>query len=107
MLGLLALVVTVLVVLAVPLLLLKLAFQLVFTLITLPFKLVGMVLGLVFGVVGFVFKLLFSAAGLVFGLLAAVLLLLVVPLLPFVLVGLAVWLVVRESRRPRRTVIAA
>jgi hypothetical protein len=101
MIALVALIATALMVLALPLLLLKLAFQVVFTLIALPFKLVGLVLGLVFGVVGFVFRVLFSAAGLIFGLLAAVVFLVVLPLLPFVLLGLGIWLIVRQPGRPR------
>ena len=107
MIGLLALVATALVVLALPLLLLRLAFRVVFTLIALPFKILGLVLGLAFGVVGFVFRVLFSAAGLVFGLLAAVAVLVLLPLLPFILVGLGLWLVLRQSHRPRRTLSVA
>ena len=80
-----------------PLLILRLAIGLVF----LPFKLLGVVLRVVFGVVGLVFKVLFSGVGLVFGLLAAVFFLVLLPLLPFALVGLGLWLVLRESR-PRR-----
>ena len=80
-----------------PLIILRLAIGLVF----LPFKLIGVVLRIVFGVVGLVFKVLFSGVGLVFGLLAAVFFLVLLPLLPFALVGLGLWLVLRESR-PRR-----
>ena len=80
-----------------PLIILRLAIGLVF----LPFQLLGVVLRVVFGVVGLVFKVLFSGVGLVFGLLAAVFFLVLLPLLPFALVGLGLWLVLRESR-PRR-----
>ena len=45
-------------------------------------------LRVVFGVVGLVFKVVFSGVGPVFGLLAAVFFLVLLPLLPFALVGL-------------------
>lgn len=107
MIAFVALVATALMVLALPLLLLRLAFQVVSTLIALPFKIVGLVLGLAFGVVGFVFRVLFSAAGLVFGLVAAVVVLVLIPLLPFALLGLGLWLVLRDTPRSRRTLSVA
>jgi hypothetical protein len=82
------------------------AFGLVFGLLFLPFKLLGLVLKVAFGVVGVVFKVLFSGVGLVFGLLAAVFFLVLLPLLPFALVGLGIWLVLRQSR-PRRALHVA
>jgi hypothetical protein len=102
MLALVAMALTVAALLALPLILLRLAIGLVL----LPFKLVGVVLKVVFGVVGLVFKVVFSGVGLVFALLAAVFFLVLLPLLPFALLGLAVWLVLRESR-PRRALHVA
>ena len=72
-----------------PCIILRLAIGLVF----LPFKLLGVVLRVVFGVVGLVFKVLFSGVGLVFALLAAVFFLVLLPLLPFALLGLGLWLI--------------
>jgi hypothetical protein len=107
MLGLLTLAVVVLMILALPLLLLRLAFKLVFALVFLPFKLLGLVLKIAFGVVGLVFRVLFSGVGLVFGLLAAVFFLVMIPLLPFVLLGLGLWLLLREARPSRRALHVA
>jgi hypothetical protein len=64
------------------------------------------VLRVVFGVVGLVFKVVFSGIGLVFALLAAVFFLVLLPLLPFALVGLGLWLVLRQGRSPRTLRIA-
>jgi len=85
-----------------PLIILRLAIGLVF----LPFKLLGVVLRVVFGVVGLVFKVLFSGVGLVFAVLAAVFFLVLLPLLPFALLGLGLWLILREGR-PRRALHVA
>lgn len=103
MLGLAALMLIVLGILVLPLLLVRLALKLFFGLILLPLKLIGLVLRIAFGVVGLVFRILFSGLGLVFGLLAAILCLVLVPLLPFVLLGLGLWLVLREARPSRGT----
>jgi len=97
MLALLAMALMVAALLALPLIILRLAIGLVF----LPFKLLGVVLRIAFGVVGLVFKVLFSGVGLVISLLAAVFCLVLLPLLPFALVGLGIWLVLRQGR-PRR-----
>jgi len=102
MLALVAMALTVAALLALPLILLRLAIGLVL----LPFKLLGVVLKVVFGVVGLVFKVLFSGVGLVFALLAAVFFLVLLPLLPFALLGFGLWLVVREDR-PRRALHVA
>jgi hypothetical protein len=48
----------------------------------------------------------FSGVGLVFSLLAAVFFLVLLPLLPFALLGFGLWLVLRESR-PRRALHVA
>ena len=77
---------------------LRLVFRLAFEVVLLPFKILGLVLKVVGGVVGVVGKLLFSVAGSVLGLVFAVVLLVVVPLLPFLLVGALVWLAVRRPR---------
>jgi hypothetical protein len=80
-----------------PLILLKLVLGLIF----LPFRLLGLVFrvvfGVTFGVVGLVFRLLFSAAGLVLALLVIVGVALLVPLLPFFLIGVGLWLLLRSS----------
>lgn len=102
MLALVAMALTVAALLALPLILLRLAIGLVL----LPFKLVGVVLKVVFGVVGLVFRVVFSGVGLVFALLAAVFFVVLLPLLPFALLGFGLWLVFRESR-PRRALHVA
>ena len=91
-------------ILLVPILLLKLAFHLVVGLILLPFKLLGLVLGVVFGLVGVVFRVLSGVVGFVFSLGGALLavagvlaVLVVIPLLPFALIGLGLWLVFRQA----------
>jgi hypothetical protein len=80
-----------------PLILLKLVLGLIF----LPFRLLGLVFrvvfGVTFGVVGLVFRILFSAAGLVLALLVIVGVALLVPLLPFFLIGVGLWLLLRSS----------
>jgi hypothetical protein len=106
MVALLALALMVAAVVLLPLLILRVAFGLVFGMLFLPFKLLGLVLKVAFGVVGLVFRVLFSGVGLVFGLLAAVFVLVLLPLLPFALVGLGLWLVLREGR-PRRALHVA
>lgn len=102
MLALVAMALLIAALLALPLIILRLAIGLVF----LPFKLLGVVLRIVFGVVGLVFKVLFSGVGLLFGLLAAVFFILLLPLLPFVVLGIALYLILRESR-PRRALHVA
>ncbi len=88
----------------VPLLLLRLVLGLIF----LPFKLLGLVLrvvfGVTFGLVGLVFRVLFSGVGLLLALFVLVGVVLLVPLLPFLLVGVGLWLLLRSStpRSPLR-----
>ncbi len=88
----------------VPLLLLRLVLGLIF----LPFKLLGVVLrvvfGVTFGLVGLVFRVLFSGVGLLLALFVLVGVVLLVPLLPFLLVGVGLWLLLRSStpRSPLR-----
>ena len=106
MLALVVLAAIVLGVLALPLLILRVAFKLVFGLVFLPFQILGLVLRFVFGVAGLGVRVLFSGLGLVFGLLAAVLLIVMVPLLPFVLLGIGLWLVLRQSRPSRGALVA-
>lgn len=81
-------------VVVVPLLLLKA----LFCLVLLPFKLLGGALHLLGALIGFVFKALFSVFGMVAFVLTGLLLLVALPLLPFLIVGGLVWLVVRPSR---------
>ena len=82
-----------------PLILIKLVLGLIF----LPFKLLGVVFrvvfGVTFGVAGLVFRLLFSGVGLILALLVAVGVALLVPLVPFVLIGVGLWLLVRSTAR--------
>jgi hypothetical protein len=63
-------------------------------------------LRIVFGVVGLVFRVLFSGLGLLAGIIAFVAFVVLLPLLPFALLGLGLWLVLRESR-PRRALNVA
>ena len=107
MLGLIAFGLVVLALLWLPLLLLRVAFHVVFGLLLLPLKLLGLVLRIVFGVVGGVFRVLFSGLGLLAGIAAFVLFVVLLPLLPFALLGLGVWLVLRESRSSRRVLNVA
>jgi hypothetical protein len=86
-----------------PLLFLKVLFALLF----LPFKILGGILRLGFGLLGGLFKLGFGLLGLVFGLLVAAFFLVLLPLLPFLVLGGFVWLVARALRpRPALRVIA-
>jgi hypothetical protein len=106
MLALLALAIVVLAVLWLPFLILRVAFHVVFGLVFLPFKLLGLVLRIASGTVGLVFRVLFSGIGLLVGVLAFVAFVLVLPLLPFALLGLGLWLVLREARPSRRLHVA-
>ena len=87
-----------------PLILIKLVLGLIF----LPFKILGVVFrvvfGLTFGLVGLVFRILFSGVGLLLALFVVVGVALMVPLLPFLLVGVGLWLLLRSStpRSPLR-----
>ena len=86
-----------------PLLLLKVLFALLF----LPFKLVGALFNLVFGIVGGLFRVGFGLAVALFTLLAVVVVVVLLPLLPFLIVGGFVWLLARLARpRPAMRVIA-
>jgi hypothetical protein len=78
----------------VPVLLLKLVFGLIF----LPFKLVGLVFRVVFGALGGLMRVGFGLVALVGSLLAVALVVVLLPLLPFLLVGGFVWLVARLVR---------
>ncbi len=102
MLGLVIAALVILGLLALPFLILRLALGVVFALITLPFKLLGVIFKVVFGILGGVFRLLFSGMGLIAGLFAWIVFLVLIPFLPFVLLGLGVWIVLREARSSRR-----
>ena len=86
-----------------PLLLLKVLFSLV----SLPFKLVGLVFRIVFGVLGGLLKVGFGLVGVLGALLAMAFFVVLLPLLPFLLVGGFVWLLARLARpRPAVRLIA-
>jgi hypothetical protein len=86
------------VLIVVPLLILKVLLQVVFGLVLLPFKLLGGMFRLVFLLVGGFFKLLFTGALAVGALLLGLGALILLPLLPFLVLGGLVWLAVRASR---------
>jgi hypothetical protein len=102
MLGLLLAVLIVLAVLWIPLMLVRVAFKLIFGLVFLPFQLIGLVFrivfGVVFGVLGVAARVLFSGAGLLALLVALVAFVILIPLVPVLLVGLGLWLLTRRSR---------
>ena len=77
-----------------PVLLVKVVFGLLF----LPFKLLGVVFRVVFGVLGGLFRVGFGLVALVGSLLAVALFVVVLPLLPFLLVGGFVWMVAQLAR---------
>jgi len=77
-----------------PLLFLKVLFGLIF----LPFKLVGLVFRVVFGVLGGLLRVGFGLVALVGSLVAVALFVVLLPLLPFLLVGGFVWLGARLAR---------
>ena len=86
-----------------PLLLLKVLFSLV----SLPFKLVGLVFRIVFGVLGGLLKVGFGLVGVLGALLAMAFFVVLLPLLPFLLVGGVVWLLAGLARpRPAVRLIA-
>src|SRR5262245_11292597 len=107
MLGLLVLAVVVMALFWLPFLILRTALHVVFGLLFLPFKLVGLVFKIAFGVVGVAFRVLFSGLGLLVGIAAFVAFVVLLPLLPFALLGLGLWLIVRESRPSRRALNVA
>ena len=84
----------------VPLLVIKLLFQLALGILFLPFKLLGLLFRLVFGVFGLATRVVFSGVGLLFGLFALFFALLLAPLLPLLLVVGFVWLLTRLFRSP-------
>jgi len=94
-------------ILALPLLILRLAFKIVFGLVFLPFHILGFLLKIAFGVAGLGFRVLFSGVGLLFGLLAALAFVVLIPLLPLAILGFGIWLLVRESRPSRRALYSA
>jgi hypothetical protein len=98
MLALLLFGLVVLALLWVPLMLLRVAFKVLFGLVFLPLKLVGVLFQVVFGVLGVVLRVLLSGAGLILALVAVVGLVILIPLIPFLLVGLVLWLVTRRQR---------
>ncbi|SRR5260370_26455112 len=100
----LVLVVLLAVVIVVPLLILKVLLQVVLGLVLLPFKLLGGAFRLTLGLLGGVLKLFFAGAMVVGALLLGVAAFILLPLLPFLVLGGLVWLAIRASRpvpRPR------
>jgi hypothetical protein len=92
------------VLIVVPLLMLKVLLHVVLGLILLPFKLLGGVAHVAFGLVGGLFKLLFGGA-LALGVAGLVILSIVLlPLLPFLVLGGLVWLAIRASQPVVRAV---
>jgi hypothetical protein len=91
-------------VLAVPVILVAVVLKVVVTLLFLPFKILGFLLKLAVGIVTGVVGLVFSGLGLGLALLAVVAVAILAPLLPFLLVGVVIWLVARAARRPRAVV---
>jgi hypothetical protein len=83
---------------AVPLMILTVFLKVALGLVLLPFKILGGALRLVLGLVGGVFKLLFGAMGLLAFAVAAVVFLIVLPLLPFLILGALVWGIFRLAR---------
>jgi hypothetical protein len=84
-----------------------LLFKLLLGLIFLPFKILGVVFRLVFGILGAVFHVGFAIVGLVVAMLGVALLLLFLPLLPFLIVGGSIWLLSRLARPSRLPRLAA
>ena len=88
------------VVVLVPLVAVKLVFNLALGILFLPFRILGFLMRLVFGVFGLAARVVFSGVGLLFGLLGLILALLVAPLLPLLLLVGFVWFLARLFRAP-------
>jgi len=67
-------------------------------LVLLPFKLIGAVFKVILGAFALVAKLLFGGLGLLLGVLGLLLGLVLLPLLPFLVIGGLVWLIARANR---------
>jgi hypothetical protein len=78
-----------------------LAFKLFCGLVFLPFRILGAIFGVVFGLVGGLLKLLVSGALFLGILLVLAMSVVLLPLLPFVLLGGFIWLMVKAFQ-PRR-----
>jgi hypothetical protein len=87
-------------VVVIPLLLLKLAFGLVTTVLFLPFKILGVLFRIGFGLLAVVLKVLFTGVGLVLALVGILLGVVLLPLLPLILLGGLLWLVIRAFSSP-------
>ena len=79
----------------VPLVILAVAFKVLFALILLPFKIVGGLLKGLLGLIGGLFGLVAGGTGLVFGLLALLVVFVLLPLAPLLLLGAIVWLALK------------
>jgi hypothetical protein len=82
---------------AVPFVLLAVAFKVLFALVLLPFKIVGGLFKAVFGLIGGLFGLAAGGIGLLFGLVVMIGVLVVLPLAPLLLLGAVVWLALKAA----------
>lgn len=79
----------------VPILLLKLLFHLALALFLLPFRILGALMHVLGGILGAVLKVAFSGLALVGAALGLVVVLVLLPLFPFLLLAGAVWAIAR------------
>jgi len=79
----------------VPVVILGVAFKVLFTLILLPFKILGGLFKGLLGLLGGLFGLVAGGIGLVFGLLVLLVVLVLLPLAPLLLLGGIVWLALK------------
>jgi hypothetical protein len=84
--------------LLVPLLLLKVVFHLLWVLVFLPFRIAGTAVGLAARIVALFTRVLFSGLGLVLFFVGLLMSVIVLPLLPFVVVGGLIWLIAKAGR---------
>jgi hypothetical protein len=78
----------------------KLALGLIFGILFLPYLLLRMAIKLLVALVVMPFVLVTALAGVLFAIVAISVFAVVIPLLPFALVALCVWLIVKASSRP-------
>jgi hypothetical protein len=86
----------------VPVLLVTVVLKVALGLVLLPFKLLGGIFRLAFGLVGGLFRLAFGAVGFLAFALAAVFCVVLLPLLPFLVVGAMLWAFFRLVAGPTR-----
>jgi hypothetical protein len=90
----------------VPLVLVSVVLKVALGLAFLPFKLLGGVIRLGFGVMGGLFRLAFGAVGLLAFAMGAIFCVVLLPLLPFLIVGGLIFAIVRLAAGPARTRVA-